>query len=73
MTRTLMKTALSALALGLLATSAHASFYDRGGRGHAQAAKQSQAYSQQVNVRQARQTQRIEAAKRAGLLSRFEF
>jgi hypothetical protein len=73
MTRTLFKTALSALALGLLATSAHASFYDRGGRGHAQAAKQSQAYSQQVNVRQARQTQRIEAAKRAGLLSRFEF
>lgn len=73
MTRTLIKTALSALALGLLATSAHASFYDRGGRGQTQAAKQSQAYSQQVNVRQARQAQRIEAAQRAGLLSRFEF
>lgn len=73
MTRTVMKTALCVLALGLLATSAHASFYDRGGRGHAQAAKQNQAFSQQVNVRQAQQRQRIEAAQRAGLLNRYEF
>ena len=73
MTRTLFKTALSALALGLLATSAHASFYDRGGGGHAQVAKQSHAFSQQINARQAQQRQRIDAAERAGLLSRYEF
>jgi hypothetical protein len=73
MTRILMKTALSALALGLLATSAHADFFDRGGRGHPQVAKQSHAYIQQVNARQAQQMRRIEAAQRAGLLSHYEF
>lgn len=73
MTRILMKTALSALALGLLATSAHADFFDRGGRGHPQVAKHSHAYIQQVNARQAQQMRRIEAAQRAGLLNRYEF
>ena len=73
MTRTLMKTALSALALGLLATSVHADFFDRGGRGHPQASQQSHAYIQQVNARQAQQMRRIEAARHAGLLNRYEF
>ncbi|MDP3584018.1 MAG: hypothetical protein Q8R61_02760 [Thiobacillus sp.] len=72
MTRTLMKTALSALVLGLLATSVQAG-YGRDGRGHGQAFKQSQAFSQQVNARQTRQTQRVETARRAGLLSRHDF
>lgn len=73
MTRTLMKTAL---VMGLLATSAHADYFDRGdrgGRSHAQASKQSQAYIQQVNARQAQQMRRIEAAQRAGLLNRYEY
>lgn len=73
MTRTLMKTTLFALALGLSATSAHAGFYDRDGRDHPQASKQSHAYIQQVNARQAQQMRRIEAARRAGLLNRYEF
>lgn len=74
MTRTLMKTALfSALALGLLATSAHADFFDRGDRDHPRVIQQSEAYIQQVNARQARQRQRIEAARRAGFLNRYEF
>jgi len=73
MTRTLLKTALSALALGLLATSAHADYFDRGRRGHPQVSKQSHAYIQQVNARQAQQMRRIEAARRAGLLNRYEF
>lgn len=73
MTRILMKTALSVLALGLLATSAHADFFDRDGRGHPQVAQQSHAYIQQVNARQAQQMRRIEAAWRAGLLNRYEF
>lgn len=73
MTRTLMKTALSVLALGLLATSAHADFFDRGDRDHPRVIQQSEAYIQQVNARQARQMRRIEAAQRAGLLNRYEF
>lgn len=73
MTRILMKTALSTLALGLLATSVHADFFDRGGRGHPQVAQQSHAYIQQVNARQAQQMRRIEGAQRAGLLNRYEF
>ena len=73
MTRILMKTALSALALGFLVTSAHADFFDRGGRGHPQASQQSHAYIQQVNARQAQQMRRIEAAQRTGRLSRNEF
>jgi hypothetical protein len=68
-----MKTVLSVLALGLLGTSAHAGFYDRGDHGRSHVAKQSQAYIQQVNTRQAQQMRRIEAARRAGLLSRHEF
>lgn len=73
MTRTLMKTALSVLALGLLATSAHADYDNRGGRDHRRVAKQSEAYIQQVNARQARQMERIKAAQHAGLLNRYEF
>lgn len=67
-----MKTALSALVLGLLATRVQAG-NDRDGRGHGQAFKQSQAFSQQVNTRQTQQMRRIEAAQRSGLLSRHDF
>ncbi|MFP5408524.1 MAG: hypothetical protein ACLGGY_04500 [Gammaproteobacteria bacterium] len=73
MTRILMKTALSVLALGLMGANAHAGFYDHHDHGRPNVAKQSQAYIQQVNARQAQQMRRIEAARRAGLLSRHEF
>lgn len=73
MTRILMKTALSVLTLGLLGASAHAGFYDHRDYGRPNVAKQSQAYIQQVNARQAQQMRRIEAARRAGVLNRHEF
>lgn len=73
MTRTLIKTAFSGLALGVLAASAHAGHLDRGYPSHPQMRPQSQAYIQQINARQARQMRQIEAARRAGLLSRYEF
>lgn len=71
----LMKKTFGILALsimGLAATGAQAA-WDRGGQGHKQAYQQTKAYSQQVNVRQDRQMQRIRAGKRAGQLTRAEF
>jgi uncharacterized membrane protein YebE (DUF533 family) len=68
---TLMKTTLGMLALGLM-TGAQAGG-DRGGHASRQAFQQSQAYSQQINARQDRQATRIQAAMRAGRLTRHEF
>jgi len=73
----LMKKTLGILALstlGLMATGAQAN-WERGGYGHAQnlAYQQSQAFSQQINVRQDRQKQRIQAGMHKGNLTRAEF
>lgn len=77
MKSTRMKTTLGVLALstlGLIATSAQAN-WERGGYGRAQkqAYQQSQTYSQQINVRQDRQMERIRAGARKGSLTRAEF
>jgi hypothetical protein len=69
----LMKRSLGVLALsilGLMATAAQAG-WDRGGYGHAY--QQSQMFSQQINARQDRQMERIQAGKREGNLRRAEF
>lgn len=68
----LTKSALGALALGLIATSAQAD-WDRGGYGHKQAYQQTRAYGQQINARQDRQMDRIQAGMRTGQLTRYEF
>ena len=62
-------------ALGLMATGAHAD-WDRGGygQGHSgHAYQQSRMFSQQINARQDRQMERIQAGKREGTLRRAEF
>jgi uncharacterized membrane protein YebE (DUF533 family) len=78
----LMKKTLGILALstlGLMATGAQAN-WERGDQayghyGHAQklAYQQSQAFSQQINARQDRQKQRIQAGMHKGKLTRAEF
>lgn len=70
----LMKSGLGMLALGLAATAAQAG-WERGDHGHQHAylQQQSWAYSQQIDDRQDRQAARIQDARRAGYLTRFEF
>ena len=71
----LMKKTFGILALsilGLAATGAQAA-WDRGGQGHKQTYQQTKAYSQQINARQDRQMERIQAGKREGNLRRAEF
>ncbi|MGK2952521.1 MAG: hypothetical protein ACSLEZ_09075 [Thiobacillus sp.] len=75
----LMKKTLGILALstlGLMATGAQAN-WERGGQGYGHAQKlayqQSQAFSQQINARQDRQKQRIQAGMHKGKLTRAEF
>jgi uncharacterized membrane protein YebE (DUF533 family) len=68
----LTKSALGALALGLIATGAQAD-WDREGYGHKQAYQQTRAYGQQINARQERQMERIQAGMRSNQLTRFEF
>jgi hypothetical protein len=80
----LMKKTLTALALGglgLMATGAHADG-DRGGDGYGhrvqnshagQAFQQNRVFSQQINVRQNQQMERIKAGMRSGALTRGEF
>ena len=73
MKSTLMKQALGLLAassLALAATGAQAD-WGHGERGHAY--QQSRMFSQQVNARQARQMERIQAGMRTGALTRGEF
>ena len=62
-------------ALGLTASGAQAGWDHHGYRpGHAfQAYKQSQLFEQQINARQSRQMERIQAGMRQGELTRFEF
>lgn len=69
----LMKKNLGVLALsilGLMATAAQAG-WDRDGYDHAY--QQSQMFSQQIDARQDRQMERIQAGKREGNLRRAEF
>lgn len=74
----LMKKTLGVLTLGvlgLMATGAQAD-WDRDGYGHGQgghAYQQSRMFSQQINARQDRQVDRIQAGKREGSLRRAEF
>jgi len=72
MKNTLIKTTLGILALGLTATGAQAN-WERGGHGHKQAYLQTKAYSQQINARQDRQMDRIQAGMRSGQITRAEF
>lgn len=72
MKNALMKTALGILALGLTATGAQAD-WARDGQGQRQALVQSKAYSQQINARQDRQIERIQAGLRSGHITRREF
>lgn len=69
-------------ALGLMATAAHADWdgaqgnrdRDGYGQGHGRHAyQQSQMFSQQINARQDRQMERIQAGRREGNLRRIEF
>jgi hypothetical protein len=62
-------------ALGLAASSAQAGWdHHRYGPAHGfQAYKQSQLFEQQINARQSRQMERIQAGMRHGELTRFEF
>ena len=74
----LMKKTLGVLALGalgLMAAGAQAD-WDRGGYGHGQGGhvyQQSRMFSQQIDTRQDRQMERIQAGKREGNLRRAEF
>lgn len=72
MKNTLMKSAFGILALGLMATGAQAD-WARDGHGHKQAYLQTKAYSQQINARQDRQMDRIQAGMRSGQITRAEF
>lgn len=75
MKTTPIKTRLGMLMLGslsLMATTAHADWDRNGHRQAEHAYQQSQAYSQQINARQARQMDRIEAGKHNGNLTRHE-
>lgn len=80
MKNNLIKSTLGVLAmsaLGLVATGAQAD-WNRGDHGYGygyggHVFKQSQFFSQQVNERQDRQMERIEAGMRSGALTRFEF
>jgi hypothetical protein len=78
----LMKNTLVALALGglgLMATGAQAAHrggdYDqaRHGRDHGAAFKQSQQFRQQIDARQDRQMERIQAGRRSGSVTPAEF
>ncbi len=68
----LTKTALGVLALGLIATGAQAG-WEREGRGHnKQTYLQTQA-GRQIDARQDRQMERIQAGMRSGRITRAEF
>ncbi len=72
MKNTLIKTTLGILALGLTAAGAQAN-WEPDGHGHKQAYLQTKAYSQQINARQDRQMDRIQAGMRSGQITRAEF
>lgn len=73
MKNSLMKKTFGILAMslcGLTATTVQAG-WDHDGGGHSRAS-QTKAYGQQINARQDRQLERIEAGRRAGRLTRPE-
>lgn len=73
MKSTLIKQTLGLLALGLAATGAHAN-WDRHDQAYARhATQQSRHFIQQINARQDRQMDRIEAGMRQGRLTRAEY
>jgi ribosomal protein L19E len=73
MKSTLIKQTLGLLALGLAATGAHAS-WDRHDQAYARhATQQSRFFAQQIDTRQDRQMDRIEAGMRQGRLTRAEY
>jgi uncharacterized membrane protein YebE (DUF533 family) len=73
MKSTLIKQTLGLLALGLVATGAHAS-WDRHDQAYARhATEQSRHFIQQIDARQDRQMDRIEAGMRQGRLTRAEY
>lgn len=73
MKTTLIKQTLGLLALGLAATGAHASWdrHDQAYTRHAN--QQSRHFAQQIDARQDRQMDRIEAGMRQGRLTRAEY
>ena len=72
MNHSLTKTALGILALGLMATGAQAD-WGHAGPSHSQVHQQTRAYGQEINARQDRQMDRIQAGKQSGQLTRAEF
>ena len=72
MKNTLMKSTLGMLALGLMATGAQAD-WEHAGYGPKQAYLQSRAYSEQIDMRQDRQRERVQAGLRSGQITRAEF
>lgn len=72
MNHSLTKTVLGILALGLMATGAQAD-WGHAGPSHQQAHQQTRAYGQEINARQDRQMDRIQAGKQSGQLTRAEF
>jgi uncharacterized membrane protein YebE (DUF533 family) len=69
----LLKNTLGLIALGLIATSAQAS-WDRGGPGHhSRVYQQSKVHSQEVDARQDKQMMRIKSGRRDGDLTRAEY
>lgn len=73
MKSTLMKKTLGLLALGLIATGAQASWERHEHAYNRHAYQQSQRFSQNIDARQARQMQRIQAGMHEGRLTRAEF
>jgi uncharacterized membrane protein YebE (DUF533 family) len=76
MKSTLMKKSLAVLALGslgLMASGAQAD-WNRDGQSHGgRAIQQSNMFVQQINIRQQRQMERIQAGRHSGSLARSEF
>lgn len=73
MKSTLIKRTLGLLALGLVATGAQAGWDHRDRVYDRHAAQQSRVHSQEINARQDRQIERIEAGRRHGMLTRAEY
>lgn len=73
MKSTLIKRVLGLAALGLFATGAQAGWDHRDRAHDRHAAQQSRMFSQEINARQDRQMERIEAGRRNGMLTRAEY
>ncbi|HMM47739.1 MAG TPA: hypothetical protein PKC12_07135 [Thiobacillaceae bacterium] len=73
MKSTLIKQALGLLALGLVATGTQAGWADHERVYDRHSARDSRAFSQEIQARQMRQMERIEAGHRNGALTRGEY